>query len=105
VPTVAVVSSDEALLGAKMATESQQKFYQVLRHHTTVRLVRVDIADTDLASLSLGELINILFLLLGDSGSTGNFVSTFTAALKLVGSDLMWQEPDKVAVNQTQRVQ
>ncbi len=88
-----------------MATESQQKFYQVLRHHTTVRLVRVHIADTDLASLSLGELINILFLLLGDSGSTGNFVSTFTAALKLVGSDLMWQEPDKVAVNQTQRVQ
>ena len=93
------------LLEQKMATESQQKIYQVLRHHTTVRLVRVDIADTDLAGLSRGELINILFPLLGNSGSTGKFISTFTAALKLVGSDLMWQESDKIAVNPTRRVQ
>jgi hypothetical protein len=84
--------------------ESQQKIYQVLRHHVTGRLVRADIADTDLAALSLGELLNTLFLLLGDGGSTGSFVPTFTAALKLVGPDLMWQEPDKIAVI-SQRVQ
>ncbi len=87
-----------------MATESQQKIYQVLRESVTARLVRADIADTDLASLSLGELLNALFLLLGDMGSVGSFMPTFHGVLKLVGQDLMWQEPNKVAV-MPQRVQ
>jgi hypothetical protein len=48
----------------------------------------------------LGELINTLFLMHGDGGSTGNFSVSFGAAIKMVGAELMWQEPaaNKVAV-------
>jgi hypothetical protein len=81
-------------IGDHMANESrEQKIYDTLRRHVSARLVRaMDIVEGDLANLSLGELINTLFLMHGDSGSTGNFSVTFSAALKIVGSDLMWQE-------------
>jgi hypothetical protein len=58
------------------------------------RLMRaVDISEADIANLSLGELINTLFLMHGDGGSTGNFSVSFGAALKIVGHAMMWQEP------------
>jgi hypothetical protein len=85
-----------------MENESRkQKIYDTLRGHVSARLVRaMEIAEVDLANLSLGELINTLFLLHGDSGSTGNFSVSFHAALKMVGTELMWQEPaaNKVAI-------
>ena len=91
---------------AKIVSESQQKIYDTLRQSVTARLVRaMDIAEGDLAHLNLGELINALFLIRGDMGSVGSFLPTFHGALKLVGQDLMWQEPDKIAVIPTQRIQ
>ena len=89
---------------AKTTEESQQKIYDTLRQSVTARLVRADIAEADISNLSLGELINILFLLHGDSGSTGNFSVSFHAALKLVGAAAMWEEPNRVAV-MPQRIQ
>ena len=84
-----------------MVSESKkQKMYHALRGQVLGRLIRaMDIAEADIESLSLGELINTLFLMHGDGGSTGNFSVSFGAAIKMVGAELMWQEPaaNKVA--------
>ena len=85
-----------------MVNESKkQKMYDALRGHVSARLIRaMNIAEGDITNLSLGELINTLFLMHGDGGSTGNFNVSFGAALKMVGTELMWQEPaaNKVAI-------
>ena len=79
-----------------MANESTtQRMYDALRVQISARLVRaLNGAEEDLANLSLGELINTLFLIHGDGGSTGNFSVSFGAALKIVGRTMMWHEPD-----------
>jgi hypothetical protein len=78
-----------------MANElKKQKIYDALRGQVSARLMRtVDISESDIADLSLGELINTLFLMHGDGGSTGNFSVSFGAALKMVGQTMMWQQP------------
>ena len=85
-----------------MVNESKkQKMYDALRGQVSGRLIRaMDIAEADIGNLSLGELINTLFLMHGDGGSTGNFSVSFGAAIKMVGAELMWQEPaaNKVAI-------
>jgi hypothetical protein len=76
--------------------ESQkQKMYETLRGQVSARLIRaLDSSPENLENLSLGELINTLFLIHGDGGSTGNFSVSFGAALKMVGREMMWHEPD-----------
>jgi hypothetical protein len=82
-----------------MPNEStKQKMYDTLRGQVSARLIRaMDIAEVDIANLSLGELINTLFLMHGDGGSTGNFSVSFGAALKMVGQQMMWHEPEAKA--------
>jgi hypothetical protein len=79
-----------------MANESiTQRMYKTLRGQVSARLMRaLNATEEDLASLSLGELINTLFLIHGDGGSTGNFGVSFGAALKIVGRTILWYEPD-----------
>jgi hypothetical protein len=79
-----------------MANESTTKrMYHRLRGQVSARLMcALDTTEEDLANLSLGELINTLFLIHGDGGSTGNFSVSFGAALKIVGRTMMWREPD-----------
>jgi hypothetical protein len=78
-----------------MGESKKQKIYDTLRGQVSARLIRaMDIAEADIANLSLGELINTLFLMFGDGGSTGNFNVSFGAALKMVGQTMIWQEPD-----------
>jgi hypothetical protein len=79
-----------------MASESKkQKMYDTLRGQVSARLMRaLDATEEDLTNLSLSELINTLFLIHGDGGSTGNFSVSFGAALKIVGRIRMWHEPD-----------
>jgi hypothetical protein len=83
-------------IGDHMANESiKQKIYEILRGQVSARLVRaMNIAEADIANLSLGELINMLFLVHGDHGSTGNFSVSFNAVLKMIGQELMWHEPE-----------
>ena len=81
----------------------RQKAYDRLRKLTSDRIARaLGLADEDLANLSLSQLINLLFLIHGDGGSTGSFNVSFAAALELVGADLIWHEPEteKAAVAQ-----
>jgi hypothetical protein len=86
----------------------KQKMYDAVRGQVSARLIRtVGVTETDIANLSLGELINTLFLMHGDGGSTGHFSVSFGAAIKMVGPELMWHEPEaKVTVIEpAQRVQ
>ena len=89
-----------------MVNESQkQKMYETLRGQVSERLMRaLESPPENLENLSLGELINTLFLVHGALGSTGNFNVTFGAALKMVGREMMWHEPDaKPAVSEPEQ--
>ena len=79
-----------------MVDESnKQKIYETLRGQVLARLFRaLNATEEDLQNLSLGDLINTLFLIHGDGGSTGNFSVSFGAALKIVGQKMMWHEPE-----------
>jgi hypothetical protein len=61
-----------------MANEfRKQKLYDTLRGQVSARLVQTTgIAQEDIADISLGELVNTLFLMHGDGGSTGDFSVT-----------------------------
>jgi hypothetical protein len=90
-----------------ISNEAKNQAYDRLRKMTSDRVVRgLGIADQDVAHVSLGALINMLFLMHGDGGSTGNFIVSFSAAVELVGMDLMWLEPEAkpTAVEPGQRV-
>jgi hypothetical protein len=94
------------LKGAKtmIADETKRrKTYVQLRQLTSDRIARaLGLADEDLTNLSFSQLINLLFLIHGDGGSTGSFNVSFAAAVELVGAELIWHEPEmeKVAVAQ-----
>jgi hypothetical protein len=47
------------------------------------------------AHLSLAALVNLLFLMRGEWGSIGDFVTTQKALRASVGDDLLWAEPQK----------
>jgi hypothetical protein len=84
----------------------RQKAYDRLRKLTTDRITSaLGLAEADLANLSLSQLINLLFLMHGDGGSTGSFNVSFAAVLELVGADLIWHEPETEKVAVTQFVQ
>ena len=78
-----------------ISNEAKKQAYDRLRKLTSDRVVRaLGIEDEDVAHLSLGGLVNIIFLMHGDGGSTGNFSVSFAAAVELVGMDLMWLQPE-----------
>ena len=45
--------------------------------------------------LSLAAILNLLFLLRGEWGSIGDYVTTQRAIRAVVGDDLLWAEPEK----------
>jgi hypothetical protein len=45
------------------------------------------------ANLSLGAVVNLLFLLKGEWGSIGDFITTQRALRASVGDDLLWADP------------
>ena len=51
--------------------------------------------ETAFAHLSLAAALNLLFLVRGEWGSIGDFVTTQRAIRALVGDDLLWAEPHK----------
>jgi hypothetical protein len=52
-------------------------------------------SEGTLTHLPLGEVLNLLFLLRGELGSIGDFMTTFRALRATVGDDLIWAEPSK----------
>lgn len=51
--------------------------------------------ETSFAHLSLAAIVNLLFLLRGEWGSLGDFITTQKALRALVGDDMFWTEPRK----------
>jgi hypothetical protein len=47
------------------------------------------------AHLSLAALLNLLFLIKGEWGSIGDYVTTQRAIRVLIGDELFWAEPQK----------
>ncbi len=47
------------------------------------------------AHLSLGAVLNLLFLVRGEWGSIGDYVTTQRALRAIVGDELLWTEPQK----------
>ena len=77
--------------------------YDRLRKLTSGRISRaLDLEEGDLVNLSLAQLIDLLFLIHGDTGSTGNFNVSLGAAVELVGAERIWhqREIEKVSVSQ-----
>lgn len=78
----------------------RQKAYERLRKLTSDRVARAPgLSEEDFANLSLSALINLLFLIHGESGSTGSlstgsFNVSFATALELFGVDLIWHQPE-----------
>ena len=57
------------------------------------------------AHLSLGALVNLLFLMRGEGGSIGDFMTTQKALRASVGDDLLWAEPQKSSITPAELVQ
>ena len=55
--------------------------------------------------LSLAGVLNLLFLLRGEFGSIGDYVTTQRAIRALVGDALLWAEPQKATTDPIELVQ
>ena len=52
-------------------------------------------SEPEFVHLSLAALVNLLFLLRGEWGSIGDYVTTHRALRGLIGDELLWAEPLK----------
>jgi hypothetical protein len=52
----------------------------------------LDVAEADIANLRLCELVNTLFLMYGDGGSTGGLSVSFGAVVKMVEREMILEE-------------
>ena len=77
----------------------KQAVYQYLLKVTYRRLEQTIPGSSEgaFAHLSLAAVLNLLFLLRGEWGSLGDYVTTQRALRALVGDDLLWAEPQKAA--------
>jgi len=81
---------------AKMnpSENARQNVYQSLLKTASKRLEQaIPGSDGAFAQLSLAALLNLLFLLRGEWGSIGDFVTTQRAIRAVVGDELLWAEP------------
>ena len=81
-----------------MITEDakKQNVYQHILKAANWRLEQaIPGSEGAFAHLSLGAVLNLLFLIRGEWGSIGDFVTTQRALRASVGDDLLWAEPQK----------
>jgi hypothetical protein len=79
-----------------MNTAIRQNVYQHILKAANKRLEQtIPGSEGAFAHLSLGEVLNLLFLIKGEWGSIGDFVTTHRALRAIVGDDLLWAEPQK----------
>jgi hypothetical protein len=82
------------LLEGIMTDISKEQIHQQILKTMRKRIARIiDVPEGDL-NVSLGHLINILFLLEGEHQSVGEFWPSFSAVHKLIGRELLWAEPE-----------
>jgi hypothetical protein len=80
-----------------MSKESQERICgQVLG---TIRArINAVVKLPDETQLSLACALNLLFLLKGEWGTIGDYVTTLKALRATIGDDLIWGEPSKLIV-------
>ena len=81
-----------------MITEDwkKQNVYQHILKTANWRLEQaIPGSEGAFAQLSLATLLNLLFLIRGEWGSIGDYVTTQRAVRALVGDELLWAEPQK----------
>jgi hypothetical protein len=80
-----------------METDAKQNVYQSILKTATKRLEQAVPGSSEgtFGQLSLAAVLNLLFLMRGEWGSIGDYVTTQRAIRALVGDDLMWAEPQK----------
>jgi hypothetical protein len=85
------------LFGGEMINDDsiKQTVYQHILKTAHKRLEQAIPGSSEglFAHLSLAAVLNLLFLLRGEWGSIGDYVTTQRALRALVGEDLLWAEP------------
>ena len=77
-------------------TDARQIVYQSILKTANKRLEQaIPGSEGTFAPLSLAAILNLLFLLRGEWGSIGDYVTTQRAIRALVGDELLWAEPKK----------
>lgn len=76
--------------------DARQNVYQSILKTASKRLEQaIPGSEGAFAHLSLAALLNLLFLIRGEWGSIGDYVTTQRAIRALVGDELLWAEPQK----------
>lgn len=91
-----------------MITEDavRQSVYQHIVKTATTRLEQaIPGSEGAFAHLSLAAVLSLLFLLRGEWGSIGDFMTTHKAVRAIVGDDLLWAEPEKPSSAPLQSIQ
>lgn len=87
-------------------TSARQTVYQSILKTAHKRLEQaIPGSDGAFARLSLAALLNLLFLIKGEWGSIGDYVTTQKAVRALVGDELLWAEPEPPAPPSIELVQ
>jgi hypothetical protein len=77
--------------------DARQNVYQSILKAASKRLEQAipGSSEDTFAHLSLAAILNLLFLLRGEWGSIGDYVTTQRAIRVVVGDELLWAEPQK----------
>jgi hypothetical protein len=77
--------------------DARQNVYKSILKTASKRLEQAVPGSSDgtFGHLSLAAVLNLLFLLRGEWGSIGNYVTTQRAIRAVGGDDLLWAEPQK----------
>jgi hypothetical protein len=73
----------------------KQNVYKSILKTTSKRLEQAvpDSSEGTFGHLSLAAVLNLLFLLRGEWGSIGDYITTQRAIRAVVGDELLWAEP------------
>jgi hypothetical protein len=77
--------------------DARRNVYQHILNAANKRLEQAipNSSDGAFSDLSLAGVLNLLFLLRGEFGSIGDYVTTQRAIRAVVGDELLWAEPQK----------
>ena len=87
--------------------EVRQNVYRSILKIATKRLEQAIPGSSEgtFGHLSLAAILNLLFLLRGEWGSIGDYVTTQRAIRLVVGDELLWAEPQKETTSSIELVQ
>ena len=77
-----------------MKPETQKLIAARLRAELEDRLARIfKVEVAELPSLSMSDMVSLIFTLFGDTNSLGSSGGTCSAIIKLIGRERFWEEP------------